>query len=157
MREGGASPANVAFTGSGGIIIEESYLSKFAKHQANNLINGPFVIALVNLISQGDVEVQNYIAVGLGVYDLAMSGLMGAFGLGVTVLGIALGEFNKKAQAKLDNQHPDKYRGRYFGYVKIGEDWRPAVAKEVSKRTSFGSRDGHPIIEYGDKLFLMQT
>ena len=142
--------ANVAFSQSGEILIEQSFLKKFAMKQVKNLAAAPLVMALVNLISQGDQAVSNYISVGLGVYDVLASGALGVFGLAASVLGVMLGEFNIKAQAKIDNEHPDKYRGRHFGFVKIGAEWRPAVVWKIHKDTTVTSRDAILTMEYGD-------
>ena len=142
---------NVALA-PGGIGIAANKLMNFAKARVFDLGLG---LALTPFFSWVDQQTGTGWTSRMVQLTMATTGFLftaDPFGLIAAPIGWAIQEFIDRRQRVLDNDDPEKIRGKKWGFVREGKNWYPAVTESQSKDEGGGTDRSVLMLKYGSKV-----
>jgi hypothetical protein len=145
-------PANISM-GADGIGWAPTSFTGFLQARSMDLAIGAFLMPIFNWID----EISGTPWVSRGIQGtLATIGLLvGGDPFGVIAAPIAWGvqEYMKQRQRLRDNNDPEQYQGKKFGYVREGDKWYPAILTSMTRNEGWvGSNHSEIRMAYGTEM-----
>ena len=146
---------NLALTSSG-FATAGSALMEFAQARLFDVGIGLMISPFFKMIDEqtGNTWASRMIQLNLATMGLLLSG--DPFGLIAAPIGWMIQDFINLRQRELDNDDPEKIKGKKWGYVREGDKWYPAVTESESKDEGFGTDRSVLMMQYGDNLKWVQ-
>jgi len=129
----------IAISAEGEIQFEQSGFSHWLNEQKANVSWGPAALYALTLVSEANKDAAKYINIGLSLFTLITTGDVKS--ILVNLVTLAFDEFGVQSRRAIENQTPDSWKGKRFGYVRRGDKFVPAIISEVELSTGFAQRD----------------
>ena len=140
----------------GGFSVAGGPLIGFLKARTIDFGVGMLLQPLFHLI---DVQTGNSWTSRMIQLNMATMGFLLAgdpFGLIAAPIGWMIQDFMQERERVLENDDPEKIKGKKFGWVREGTKWYPAVTESESKDEGFGTDRSVLMMQYGTKLKWIQ-
>ena len=140
----------------GGFSVAGGPLIGFLKARTIDFGVGMLLQPLFHLI---DVQTGNSWTSRMIQLNMATMGFLLAgdpFGLIAAPIGWMIQDFMQQRERVLENDDPEKIKGKKFGWVREGTKWYPAVTESESKDEGFGTDRSVLMMQYGSNLKWIQ-
>ena len=147
-----SDPANISM-GPEGIGWNPMSFTGFLKARVMDLAIGSVLMPLFNWID--DVSDTPWVSRGIQATLATIGLIVGGDPFGVVAAPVAWGvqEYMRQRQRLIENDDPEQYQGKKFGYVREGGKWYPAILTSLMRDEGWvGSNHSEVRFAYGTDL-----